>query len=43
MFQNGINSLSQIDDAFCQKAQNIIWFGLSDNVHILLACGTNTY
>ena len=28
---------------FCQKAQNFIQFGLSDNVQILLACGTNTY
>ena len=28
---------------FCQKAQTFIQFGLSDNVQILLACGTNTY
>ena len=44
MFQNGVDALSQIDDAFfCQKAQNFVWFGLSDNVQILLICGTNTY
>ena len=32
MFQNGVDALSKIVDAF-----------LSENVQILLACGTNTY
>ena len=44
MFQNGVDSLSKIVDAlFVKKLKIFISFGLSDNVQILLACGTNTY
>ena len=43
MFQNGVDALSQIDDAFFVKKLKI----LSDSDYpimlILLACGTNTY
>ena len=28
---------------FCQKAQNFVWFGPYDFVHISLTCGSKTY
>ena len=43
IFQNGVTALSKIDDAFLQKAENFILFGLSDNVQISLAWGINMY
>ena len=43
IFQNVVNALSKIVDTFLSKNLNLIQFGLSDNVQILLACGTNTY
>ena len=43
MFQNGVDDLPKIVDAFLSKSSKFHQFGLSDNVQILLACGTNTY
>ena len=43
IFQNGVDALSKIDDAFRQKAENFTLFELSDNDQNLLACGMNTY
>ena len=43
IFQNVVNALSKIVDTFLSKNLNLIQFVLSDNVQILLACGTNTY
>ena len=43
MFQNGVDALSKIVDAFLSKSSKFHLFGLSDNVQILLVCGTNTY
>ena len=42
MFKNGVNTLSKIVDAFLSKKLKIS-SSLSDNVQMLLACGTNTY
>ena len=43
MFQNGVDALSKIVDAFLSKSSKFHLVQLSDNVQILLACGTNTY
>ena len=43
MFQNGVDALSKIVDAFLSKSSKFHLVRLSDNVQILLACGTNTY
>ena len=43
IFQNGVDGLSRIDDAFLTKADFSFLFGLFDNVQISLACGINTY
>ena len=44
IFQNGIDALSKIDDAFsAKKVENFILFDLSDDDQILLACGINTF
>ena len=45
IFQNGVDALSKIDDAFLKKkkADNFSSFSLSDNVQILLVSGINTY
>ena len=43
IFHNGVDAKLKTFDAFCQKAQKFVQSRLSDNVQILLACGTNTY
>ena len=43
IFQNGVDALAKIGRLFVKKAQDFIWFGLSDDVHILLARATNTF
>ena len=44
MFQNGVDALSKIVDAFLSKSSKFYLVRIiSDNVQILLACGTNTY
>ena len=43
IFQNGVHTLSNIDESFSTKAENLILFGISDKDQILLACGINTY
>ena len=43
IFQNGIDALSKLDDAFLQKAYFFFLFGFSDNVQISLACEINIY
>ena len=43
MFQNGVDALSKIVGAFFVKKLKILSSSdLSENVQILLACGTNT-
>ena len=42
IFQNGVNALWKLDDAFLTKNWKSL-FGLFNNVQILLACGIHTY
>ena len=47
IFQNGIDVLSKIDDAFFatkkKKNESFVLFDFSDDDQILLACGINTF
>ena len=43
IFQNDVDALSKIDDTFLTKSWTFTFFGISDYVQILLACGIHTY
>ena len=42
VFQNGVNTLSNLLIIFVKKVQNFVWFGPYDVVQILQACGPST-